>query len=202
MITQSLYRGLAATLLAFGVAGCASYNAGTAPTRDVGEYKNSTDQGGVKVAADLYTDPVKTKDVFYVDLAKEGFYPVLVMVQDNGDDRLLVETQDFTITDSKGNTYKPASVTDMTDEFGHHPFVYAVIGGIFSYISAEDANKKMTADWTEKQFPAESILKPGRMKSGFLYFRMPDGVTPKGMTLEFPVESLETKKSASFRLIL
>jgi hypothetical protein len=196
------YGGLAAALLAFNLAGCASYNAGTAQTRDVGEYGNSTDQGGVKAAADLFTDPAKIKDVFYVDLTKEGFYPIFVMIQDSGDARLLVETQDFVITDSKGNTYKPVSVTAMTDEFGHHPFVYAVIGGIFSYISAEDANKKMTADWTEKQFPSESILKPTRMKSGFLYFRMPDGVTPKGMSLEFPVEALETKKATSFKLTL
>ena len=69
-------------------------------------------------------------------------------------------------------------------------------------MSAEDANEKMAADWTDKALSEETIVSPGRTESGFLYFRLPAGTTPRGMTLVIKVEELETKTMREFEVLL
>jgi len=194
---------IGAAIVALACSGCATYESSTVQVKDAAQYANTTEQDKITVAAELYSDPAKTKDAFYVDLSEKSYYPVQIVIHNQGVSRLLVLKDNVEIDDAKGNAYKPINVTSMTDTFEHNKMAYALLGfGIFSYMSADDANKKMAADWSSKEMPSELIVNTDRKNAGFLYFKMPDGVKPKGMTLVVPVESLETRKNVAFRLAL
>jgi hypothetical protein len=192
-----------AALLAVLLSGCATYKSGTVQVKDVTQYGNATTTNGVSVGAELYSDPAKTQEAFYVDLTEKSYYPVQLAIHNGTDGRVLVLKDNIEIDDSKGNSYKPVNVAVMTDEFEHNKMAYALLGfGIFSYMSADDANKKMAADWSSKELPSELIVNPDRKNAGFIYFKMPNGLKPNGMTLVVPVETLENKGVLSFKLAL
>jgi hypothetical protein len=91
----------------------------------------------------------------------------------------------------------------MADACEHNKMAYALLGfGIFSYMSADEANRKMASDWRDKELPDTFIINPGRQRHGFLYFELPEGDTPGGATLTFLVESLESKKKFPFEIVL
>ena len=65
----------------------------------------------------------------------------------------------------------------MVEKFEHNKISYALLGfGIFSYMSAEEANKKMLNDWSEKELPAEKVLIPSRKTHGVVYFQLGTGL--------------------------
>jgi hypothetical protein len=91
----------------------------------------------------------------------------------------------------------------MAEALEHNKMVYALLGfGIFSYMSAEEANRKMASDWRDKELQDTFIMNPGRKRHGFLYFELPEGETPSGYKLTFVVESLESKEKFPFEIVL
>ena len=91
----------------------------------------------------------------------------------------------------------------MAADFEKNKMAYALLGfGIFSYMSAEDANEKMRADWTGKELGSDTIINAGRSADGFVYFKMPNGLKPDGMRLEFEAEALDGGDREEVSLIL
>jgi len=171
--------------------------------REVSEYTNVSTIAGVTIAADLLSNPDKIKEGFYVNLAEKDYYPVQIVAQNNTGARLLLTKDSIEVSDTAGNVYRPINVTVMSDDFEHNKMAYALLGfGIFSYMSADDANKKMASDWASKEMASEVILNPTRRNAGFVYLKMPKGVKPDGMTLGLTVENLETKTAQAFKLKL
>jgi len=193
---------LAASLL-LAASGCTSYKAGSVQVRDVAQYGNNAREGEIVGAAEALVTAAAIEPVFYVNLAEHDYYPVQIVVQNNSASRVLMLKDKVELTDANGNAYRPINVATMIDEFEHNKMAYALLGfGIFSYMSADDANKKMAADWREKELPAEVIVNPSRKSAGFVYLKMPRGVKPSGMTLTFNLENLETKADTKFQLHL
>jgi hypothetical protein len=107
------------------------------------------------------------------------------------------------MTDPDGKYYRPVSSEVMADACEHNKLAYALLGfGIFSYMSADEANRKMASDWRDKELPDTSITNPGRKRHGFLYFELPEGETPGGSRLSFIIEKLETKEKFPFEIVL
>jgi hypothetical protein len=71
---------------------------------------------------------------------------------------------------------------------------YALLGfGIFSYMSAEEANKKMRSDWTAKELPREKVLIPNRKTHGVVYFDMGPGLAGvPNAGLDIPLSNMRT----------
>ena len=181
--------------------GCTSYQIGNTQTRDINQYANSVNIQGVSAAADLYATEAKTKEGFYVNLTERDYYPVQLVIQNDGADTILLLKSDIAISDASGNEYKPVNAAVMVDEFEHNKMAYALLGfGIFSYMSADDANKKMAADWHSKELNDETIINTSRKNSGFVYFKMPKGMKPNGMTLKLKLEDLQTKAKLDFKV--
>jgi hypothetical protein len=188
---------------AFVISGCTSYEVGPVSVRDVNEYTNVATNGGVTVAAELLSDPEKIKQSFDVDLTERNYYPVQVVIKNNGDTRMLLTKDNIEVTDAAGDVYRPINVAVMSDEFEHNKMAYALLGfGIFSYMSADDANKKMASDWASKELASEVIVNPDRKNAGFVYLKMPVGVKPNGMTLDVKVDNLEAKGTLDFKIRL
>ena len=178
----------------FLFAGCASHKAGLVQDMSADSYSNYQEVSGVEVAADLYNEESKTKEIFYINVNKEHYYPVNLVIQNNTENRLLVMGDDQVLKSSSDAIFRPIPTPHMIQEFERSKMAYALLGfGIFSYMSAEEANEKMAADWTEKALGAETIVSSGRRKSGFLYFKLPEDVDPESLVLHVQLEELESK---------
>ena len=185
------------------IIGCASYKPGQVAVNDVTQYTNIQSHNGIDVAVDLYSEEMKTKESFYLNVNEKNYYPVNLIVKNNSNNKLLLIRNNVDIVDSIGNIYSPCSCVVMTSEFERNKMAYALLGfGIFSYMSAEEANNKMETDWRDKELADEIIINPRRRNSGFIYFKFPVGSKPKGMTLKLAFEALETGETIPFEITL
>lgn len=60
----------------------------------------------------------------------------------------------------------------------------------------------MRADWTGKELGTDTIINAGRSANGFVYFKMPNGLKPDGMRLEFETEVLDGGQREQVSVIL
>ena len=151
--------------------GCASHDIRQIAPDSIGAYQIQANESGVVVAADPFSTKEKAESAFTLDLAEQGFVPVLLVLENRTKDNVLLIKDDIELTDSRGNIRKPVSANIMVSKFEHNKMAYALLGfGIFSYMSAEDANKKMLEDWSSKELPAEKVLLPGRKTHGVAHF--------------------------------
>ncbi len=189
--------------LLFAISGCATYKRTSVEVGALDMYKSKMSTKGITVAADPIDNTEEAKDNFYVDVTEASFFPVLIIVQNDTSDRIYFLKDSVELTDPRGNYYRPVSSAVMADALEHNKMAYALLGfGIFSYMSAEEANRKMASDWRDKELPDTSIINPGRKRNGFLYFELPEGETPSGYRLSFVVEKLETKEKFPFEILL
>ena len=189
--------------LLFAISGCATYKRTSVEVGALDMYKSKMSTKGITVAADPIDNTEEAKDNFYVDVTEASFFPVLIIVQNDTSDRIYFLKDSVELTDPRGNYYRPVSSAVMADALEHNKMAYALLGfGIFSYMSAEEANRKMASDWRDKELPDTSIINPGRKRHGFLYFELPEGETPSGYRLSFVVEKLETKEKFPFEIVL
>jgi hypothetical protein len=189
--------------LLFSITGCATYKRTPVQVGTIDTYKSKMSTKGITVAADPIDNEIEAKENFYVDVTEANFFPVLIIVQNDTSDRIIFLKESVELTDPKGNYYRPVSSAVMADACEHNKMAYALLGfGIFSYMSAEEANRKMASDWQDKEFPDTSITNPGRKRHGFLYFELPEGETTSGYRLSFMVERLETKEKLPFEIVL
>jgi len=198
---QTLISALIVLLL--GATGCATYKHGNINVRKVDAYSIHTTVCGVSLAVDPYDSPEKAKEGFFADVTSKGFYPVQLIFQNNTGDRLIILREMIELIDTNNKSHKPVRSTIMADACEHNKIAYALLGfGIFSYMSAEEANHKMASDWLEKELPDQLILPAARRMSGFLYFQLPMGQTTKGYKLKLEMEILETKEKIPLELLL
>ncbi len=184
-------------------AGCASYKGGAVQLRDASQFANAQKSAGVEAGAEAFTNEAKVKEVFYANVTEQGFFPVEVALYNGSDARVFLQKDRLELVSSSGAVVRPVSVTAMINEFEKNKMAYALLGfGIFSYMSAEEANKKMAADWSDKELPRETVVNASRRASGFVYFRLPKGEKPTGMRLVVPVENLESKATQALELQL
>jgi len=185
------------------ISGCASYKSGPVSLREATQYSNVRQVDGVSVAAEALTDSVRIKEIFYEDLSEGGFIPIEVVIHNGSTNRILVQKDQIEVVGLPGDALRPTNVSMMIEEFEHSKMAYALLGfGIFSYMSAEDANKKMASDWNSKELPRELMVNPNRRASGFVYIKMPKDMKPTGMQLTVPVENLETKVISTVKIQL
>ena len=188
---------------ALSFTGCASYKGGAVQFREATQFVNSQQSAGIVVGAEAVTAEAKVKEIFYVNVTEKGYFPIELAVKNGSSSRILIQKDMIELVASAGGINRPINISAMIDEFEKSKMAYALLGfGIFSYMSAEDANKKMAADWTSKELPKELLVSPDRRASGFLYIKLPNGEKPTGMELIDPIENLETKATQTLRLRL
>jgi len=184
--------------------GCASHDIRQLAPEPINAYRIQTTELGVIVAADPFHTKQKSESAFTIDLTEQGFVPILLVFENRASENILLIKDDIELTDSRGNIRKPVSANIMVSKFEHNKIAYALLGfGIFSYMSAEDANKKMLQDWSSKELPAEKVLIPGRKTHGVVYFELGPGVaTLPNSTLQVPLVNMRTneRKAATLRM--
>ena len=186
----------------FAFAGCATYKHTQVRVDEVETYPSHISEKGILIAVDPCDSSEEAKEEFYVDVTSQNFYPVLLIMRNDTSNRLIILKDSFVLEDADGRFYRPVNSQVMADTCEHNKMAYAFLGGIFSYMSAEDANRKMASDWRDKELPDSLIINPERRTSGFVYFELPAGKTTKGCTLKLEVENLDTKVKTQFEFTL
>jgi hypothetical protein len=160
---------------------------------------------GVTVAAEPFCTKEKSEKGFTADLTEQGYCPILLVIENSSTDNLLLVKDEIELMDTQGNIHKPVAAKIMVEKFEHNKMSYALLGfGIFSYMSADEANKKMLNDWSEKELPAEKVLIPSRKTHGVLYFHLGGGLTTlPNSTMSVSLTNMRTgeKRSAKIRIV-
>ena len=189
-------------VLAIMLSGCASHEIKALTPEPIQAYRLQTTEGGLSVAAEPFTTKDKVEAVFTIDLTAEGYCPILLVMENRSADNVLVIKDDIELIDSRGNVRKPIPANVMVEKFKHNAMAYAILGfGIFSYMSAEDANKKMVSDLSGKELPAEKVLIQNRKTHGVVYFELGPGLAtlPNAM-LNVPFHNMRTGKMQHIKL--
>jgi len=188
----------------FTLLGCASHDIRQLAPEPINAYQIQATELGVVVAADPYNTKQKSEAAFTIDLTEQGFVPILLVFENRASENILLIKDDIELTDSRGNIHKPVAANIMVSKFEHNKIAYALLGfGIFSYMSAEEANKKMLQDWSSKELPAEKVLIPGRKAHGVVYFELGPGLaTLPNSTLRVPLLNMRTneRKAATLQM--
>ena len=190
-------------LLPFAFTGCATHQVNPIDGKSVDAYANRVVQDGVSAAADPYDDAEKAQRGFYQDVTREGFFPVQLVFKNDTNDRVVVFRETIELLHTSGNVYRPVRSIAMYNAFENNKIAYALLGfGIFSYMSAEEANRKMESDYRDKEIPEQVVISPGLRAGGFAYFQLPKGSTTKGSKLTLQAERLENRQKLKFEFTL
>lgn len=192
-------------LLCMALVGCASHEIRALIPEPLEAYRIQTSVGGVSIAAEPFSSKEKVEAAFTIDLTEQGYAPILLVMENRSPDNSLLVKNEIELVDSRGNIRKPVSANIMVEKFEHNKIAYALLGfGIFSYMSAEEANRKMRNDLSEKELPAEKVLIPNRKMHGAVYFELGPGLaTLPNSTLRVPLLNMRTgeRHSATLRII-
>lgn len=181
-------------ILSMDLFGCATYQAKTISVNPIEGYASSTKKEGIYFAAEPFDTSVKAKDAFYADVTSYGYYPVQLIFKNANPDKILVLRETVEL-ESGGTVHRPVRSSNMYNELEHNKMAYALLGfGIFSYMSAEEANRKMESDWREKEMPEQLVVLPGRTSHGFVYFKLPTGTSLRGSKVKVEAEKMGEKK--------
>jgi hypothetical protein len=180
-----------------GFIGCASHEIRALTAQPIEAYTLQTVEAGVSIAAKPFSSKEEVEKTFYLDLTEEGFVPILLVMENRTGENILLLKEEIDLVDSQGNVHTPIPAGVMAEKFEHNKMAYALLGfGIFSYMSAEEANKKMRTDWSGKELPAEKVLRPHRKIHGVVYFQLAPGLaTLPNATLHIPLRNMKTGQS-------
>jgi hypothetical protein len=183
--------------------GCATHQVTPVETRAVEAYPNRVILDGIAAAADPYDDAEKASRGFYQDVTREGFFPVQLIFKNDTKERVLVLRETIELSHPNGNIYRPVRSSVMYNAFENNKIAYALLGfGIFSYMSAEEANRKMESDYRDKELAEQVIILPGLRAGGFAYFQLPKGSTTKGSKLSLTAERLDNRQPVRLEFTL
>jgi len=171
-------------LLMLGAASCATYKQPRINIRPVDEYPNISTTQGISVAADPYDTTEKAKEGFRADVTRKGFFPVNLIFKNDTNECVRIRRETIELIDENGVVHRPVNSKVMFENLKFSAVARFIAGSVISVavgavssVSAILANRKMKADWGQKEIPDELIIPPGRNMSGFVYFRLPEGET-------------------------
>jgi hypothetical protein len=194
--------GVLGAVLMVGLFACASHEARPLLPQPIEAYQSRETIGKVTIAAEPLATKQKAEAAFYLDLTEQGYAPILLVADNHSEDNVLIVRDDIELADSSGNIHRPVPATAVAEKFERNKMAYALLGfGIFSYMSAEEANKKMVSDWASKELPAEKLLLPYRKSHGVVYFELGVGLaTLPNSRLKIPLKNLRTGENQSVLL--
>jgi len=178
--------------------GCASFVAVQMPLREADLYPLSQTRAAITVAIDEIASADRAKDYFGVDLMKEGFLPVNIIVSNHGEHRCAIKPSDVLLLKGK-------QVID--------PVPIEVVAGIAK--SRFWGMTEKTAQQIDGFFATlalkEAVLAPGETYQGVLFFRAIMGEMEEdrfftimrlfresGLKLEVAITDLETHERVHF----
>jgi hypothetical protein len=191
----------AAALLA--VAGCASYEHKAVNYQAAELNGNGKTVDGVTVSAEAFETKEETVGSFDEDLTEAGIVPVQLAVRNDTAGNVLIERNSIELLDARGQVHRPIPAVVVAEAVEDNAMAYGLLGfGIFSYASAQEANKERTADYEAKELDEAKILTPASHDGAFVYFKLPKGVDANSCRLKLQVQHVGTAHISSFEIEL
>lgn len=186
--------------------GCASYTPHSVQVPRIEAMSALGIENEITVGADPYVQPDRQDAVFDGDLRKAGILPIQILLQNNGDRRLLVRRSNITLVLPDGRQISPVGATAVAVKVppkgGGWGYGLGFYGLVAESMAADKARQGRVADYRNKELQDVTLVK-GESAHGFIYF-VPPQETPTftKATLMVPVVDVELGTSFVVRLQL
>lgn len=163
-------------------AGCASYTPSLVKLDPSGQNLGKEVKGDLCIYVEEYATQEKCQKAFDTDLADEGVLPLLILVQNNGQQSYEVKIENITLRDGltsiKALTPEETAGKAKRGAVGRAlgwsmivPIISIPIAIAASADHTSKVNKQIVEDFKAKSFQ-EGIIIPNKEQSGFLFFQM------------------------------
>jgi hypothetical protein len=201
--------GFGSVAVLFVLSGCATHTALTVPTREAESYGIRAEVERCAIGAEVFNTEEKSKIAFDANLPEEGLLPVRLVLDNKGNKTLTLMKSRILLLDRAGNRYGPLPAETAAYKVGHSVagqavgwgIVFGVIGAGVAGYQADKANKERARDYMNKEL-RDSILLPGQMASGFLYFDVGKGNTDSLLNYSLQISLLEEKTGVNHKVDL
>lgn len=162
--------------------GCASYRPSLVRMDKLGPNTVKHTEGDLCVYLEEYATEEKCETAFDTDLYDEGVLPLLIMVENNGQQPYGVKVMDIVVRDEdnvlKTLTPKEAASKAKRSAVGRAigwslivPIVAIPVAAVASASDTGKVNKQIINDFTAKSFQ-EGVIMPNKTLSGFLFIEV------------------------------
>ncbi len=161
------------------VAACASYEPSTVAIAEPSP-QDWTVKGDIAASADPYVDEQRQEAVFDANFDEADVIAIQVVVENRGDNPMLVRPSDMVLALPDGTKLAPSSVSATVNKVGEDGSVvgaglaFGVIGVIAAAGAESEARAARTEDYQSKAFEV-SAIDQGEMTHGFVFFMPPKG---------------------------
>jgi hypothetical protein len=203
MKKNTIFQGIS-LFIACLLTGCASYTPTLVKMDPSGPNVSKAVQGDLTLYVEEYVTPEKSEAAFDTEMAEEGVLPLLILVENNGQQTLEVKRADILVRGDdvlKGLTPEEAADRASRGAVGKAigwsmivPIIAIPIAATASAMHTSKVNLKMVADFNVKAFQDGAIL-PNKDRSGFLFLEIEEGrQDTSGLTLEMTARNVETEE--------
>jgi hypothetical protein len=200
---MNLPASLSVGLMAAVIAGCASYEHKPVNYQAAQSAGHTATADGVTVAAEAFETKGETIGAFDEDMTEAGIVPVQVLVRNATAANIIVQRDTVQLVDAAGQVHRPVPAVVVSEAVEDNAMAYGLLGfGIFSYASAQEANKERTADYQAKELAEAKIVTPGAEHGAFVYFKLPKGVDPNSSRLKLQVQHVGSNQVTDLELEL
>lgn len=173
------------TLTSFAATGC-GYRSRALPVRLVAEHPNAAAFKDVRVAADAF-DKKTSKRILNHTVNRRGYVAVLVALENKGAERAVVDGENIELEAGTGRLLKRTGSELVAKKCEKSVAAHVILFGWLAGLGAAEYNRKMAADWKEKELPEQVILEPHSSVHGLLFYTIKDFSSVTGATLVVPV---------------
>jgi hypothetical protein len=164
--------------------GCASYAPSLVRLNPSGPAVKKAVNGHLTVYVEEYATQEKSERAFDTSLAAEGVLPILVGLENNGQESYELKLSDFSVRGEKplrALTPEEAAAKAYRSAVGRVlgwslivPIVTILVVAAVSALHTNKVNKQIGRDFAAKAFPDEPVM-PHKEQSGFLFFELENG---------------------------
>jgi hypothetical protein len=167
-----------AIVVAMGT-GCAEYRTLDLPAQAAHTHQSYQDKEGLAVAARLIIDPQAIEYHFGPEMYQEGYFPVIVSIENRGESSFEIERARFSVKLENRASFEPVAPMKMVGEIrkSHILTILSaplILPAFFVYRAIEDYNFDMAKNIHEKALPASIRIEKGDAPfTKALFFRDP-----------------------------
>lgn len=184
------------------LSGCASYAPSLVRLNPSGPNVRKAATGDLILYVEEYATSQKSERAFDTDLAAEGVLPLLIHVENNGQQPYEVKAMEIGVRSE--TLMKPLSPEETASRAGRSavgralgwslivPIISIPVAVAASAIHTSKVNQQIVHDFAAKGFP-DGIVMPNKERSGFLFFQLEEGRKDlSGLNLEMTARNVTT----------
>jgi hypothetical protein len=169
------------------------------PVHRVSDYKTTTSEGGLALAAETVDDLQTQKKYFSTELTPKGFLPVMIVMENrSAADSFVVQKSGIAYGASSLST--PDARSKTGERLGVASLAALSLGGALIAAKLISNASKVQQNIVTRELQSRT-LSPGSTAHGFLYVPVPKKAEREPIRLRIPVTRVSTGESLTLELI-